>query len=330
MIGVAELPLLKPGARLINCARGGIYNEAALLTGLDSGRIAGVALDVFQQEPCKSSPLFGRKGVVCTPHLGASTEEAQTQVAVEGAQLLVDFFRTGAVRHAVNMAAIDPTTLAALRGFLDLAYRLGLLLAQWNRAPARSCRIRFRGEVASKQTELLTSAFAAGLLQKALEQDVNIVNAEMLLRERGINLVTERRSEMGAFSSSMTVEVTTDAGTRSAAGTLFGNDMPRLILLDDHRLEAYLDGTLLIFEHRDVPGIIGAVGTVFGRHQVNIAQMAVGRASDTPGGTAVGVLNLDSQPPVAALDEVLRHPDICNVTIVKLPAAGQHPPWLGA
>jgi D-3-phosphoglycerate dehydrogenase len=327
LIGLKELDLLKPGARLINAARGGIYNEAALVEGLNSGKLGGVALDVFETEPCTDSPLFGMKGVLCTPHLGASTEEAQNQVALEAVELLVNFFTTGEIRHAVNMASIDPQTLSSLRGYLDVAYRLGLLLAQWQSGPATSCELNYRGEVTSKDTRLLSSAFCAGLLERALEEDVNIVNAEVLLRERGIQLTSRSQSEMGAFSSSITAKVSGEGGDLVAGGTLFGNNMPRLFRLGEYRLEAYLDGVLLIFTHDDVPGIIGAVGTIFGRHNVNIAQMAVGR--ERPGGQAIGVLNLDGPPSQAAVEEVLAHAHIRSVRTIELPAAGDLPSWLG-
>ncbi len=328
LISHEEIELIKPGARLINCARGGIYNEAALIAGLQSGKLAGVALDVFETEPCTDSPLFAMPEVLCTPHLGASTEEAQTQVAVEAAQLLINFLTTGEVRHAVNTAAIDPKTLDSLRGYLDVAYRLGRLLAQWNRCAAASCKVSYRGEVTNKDTRLLSAAFAAGLLEGALDAEVNVVNAEVLLRERGIELVEESRSEPGAFSSSMTVEIVGEGETRCAAGTLFGNNMPRLIRLGDYRLEAYLDGTLLVFTHDDVPGIIGSVGTIFGKHRVNIAQMSVGREGDAPGGRAIGVLNLDGVPSGEAIQQVLQHDDIHSVDIIQLPAAGVMPGWL--
>lgn len=328
LIDKAALEIIKPGARLINCARGGIYNEEALVEGLKSGKLGGVALDVFAEEPCTKSPLFGMPNVVCTPHLGASTEEAQTQVAVEAVQLVINYLTTGEIRHAVNMAAIDPKTLEAIRGYLDLAYRLGLLAAQWHSGGTSACHITYRGEVTQKNTRLLTAAFCAGLLTRALDEEPNIVNAEVLLRERGIRLTEESRSDMGAFRSSMTAEVTGDGQTYAVGGTLFGNNMPRLIRLGDYRLEAYLDGNLLIFTHNDVPGIIGAVGTIFGNHRVNIAQMSVGRAGATPGGGAIGVLNLDSLPPQAAIDEVLRHKDIQSVKIIELPKAGDLPPWL--
>jgi len=326
MIGRAELEKMKPGVRLINAARGGIYDENALLEGLKSGKLAGVALDVFATEPCTNSPLFGMPGVVCTPHLGASTEEAQTQVAVEAVELLVAYLTTGAIRHAVNVASLDPKTLSSLRGYLDVAHRLGILLAGLEVGGLRSCRLLYRGEIAEKETRILTAVFAAGLLQKALDQEVNLVNAEMLLRQRGIQLSEESRSEMGSFRSTMSAEVTTDTAQHRATGTVFGQHMPRLVALDDFRLEAYLDGCLLIFRHRDVPGIIGAVGTIFGRHNVNIAQMAVGRAA--PGGEAVGVLNLDSEPPAEALAEVRQHPAIASATVVHLPPAGHLPRWL--
>src|SRR3954463_1835654 len=326
LIGMAQLEKLKPGVRLINAARGGIYEEAALAEGLKSGKLAGVALDVYATEPCTNSPLFGLPGVVCTPHLGASTEEAQTQVAVEAVELLVAFLTTGAIRHAVNVASLDPQTLESLRGYLDVAHRLGILLAGMEAGGVRACRLMYRGEIAEKETKILTAVFAAGLMQRALDQEINLVNAELVLKQRGIKLTEESRSEMGSFRSSMTAEVVYDHAQHKAAATIFGQHMPRLVSLDDRRLEAYLDGRLLVFRHHDVPGIIGAVGTIFGRHNVNIAQMAVGRAA--PGGEAVGVLNLDSEPSAEALAEVRNHPAILSAVVVRLPPAGQLPRWL--
>lgn len=328
LVGMKDLPNLKPGIRLINCARGGIYDEAALVAGLKAGQIAGVALDVFEEEPCTDSPLFGMPGVVCTPHLGASTEEAQTQVAVEGIHLLINFFKTGEIRHAVNVSALDPKTLEALRSYLNVAHRLGLLLSQWHGGAVAKCHLTYRGEVAGRDTKLLTNAFCAGLLERHLEEDVNIINAEMLLRERGIELNESRSQEMGAFSSSITAEVSGGGRTVKASGTVFGHNMPRLVSLDQYRLEAYLDGKLLIFTHQDVPGIIGRVGTAFGKHQVNIAQMSVGRAGDKPGGSAIGVLNLDSQPTQAALDEMLSIDAVDKIQTIDLPAADELPVWL--
>ncbi len=328
LVGREELPLLRRGIRLINCARGGIYDESALLEGLQNGQIAGVALDVFEQEPCVDSPLFGLPGVLCTPHLGASTEEAQTLVAVEAVQLLVNYLTTGEIRHAVNMASIDPKTLQAMQGYLDCAYRVGLLLAQWQDRGASSCHLSYRGQISEKDTKLLTSSFCAGLLQNALDEDVNIVNAEVLLRERGIELREELNHEMGAFRSSITASVTHEQETYSAGVTLLGTNMPRLIRLGEYRLEAYLDGILLLFRHDDVPGIIGSVGTILGRHSVNIAQMSVGRSGTAPGGAAIGVLNLDEVPPQEAIDEMLSHPHVHRIRVIRMPASGELPTWL--
>ncbi len=329
VFGFPELEIVKPGIRLVNCARGGIYDEAAVVEGLKRGIIAGAALDVFEEEPCTKHPLFGMPGVVCTPHLGASTEEAQTQVSIEGIQLLINFFKHGEIRHAVNVAALDPKTLEALSGYIDASYRMGLMLAQWHGRAIDSCHLVYRGEVADRETKLLTAAFCAGLLERALNEDVNIVNAEMLLRERGVEPSESRSYERGAFNSTITAEMSGGGKTSKAAVTLFGNAMPRLIMIDGFQLEAYLDGILLLFTHRDVPGIIGHVGTVFGKHQVNIAQMSVGRASALPGGPAIGVLNLDSLPSDEALQEVksIGHA-IEKVRSIVLPERGSLPPWM--
>jgi D-3-phosphoglycerate dehydrogenase len=326
LIGEAEIERMKPGVRLINCARGGIYSEEALIQGLESGKIGGVALDVFEEEPCQKHRLFGKPGVLCTPHLGASTEEAQTQVAIEAVQLVVNFLSTGEVRHAVNMAAIDPKTLATLRGFLDVTYRLGRFLAQWSDGQITSCRLQYRGEVAGKDTNLLNSAFCAGLIESAMDEPANIVNAKLLLQDRGIEVISESRADRGAFSSTIVAEVTTNSGTFQAGGTLFGNDMPRLVLLESYRLEAYLDGVMFVFTHEDVPGIIGAVGSIFGKHQINIGQMAVGRTG--PHSHAIGILNLDAPPSDEAVAEVLGHPHIDRASVVTLPGAGELPSWL--
>ena len=332
MIDLPQLEIIKPGLRLVNCARGGIYNEAALVEGLESGKIAGVALDVYENEPCTDSPLFGMPGVLCTPHLGASTEEAQTQVAVEAVGLLTDFLANGTIRHSVNVAPLDPKTIESLRGYLDVAYRLGILMADIQTGGAKSCRLLYRGEIASKDTKVLTAAFAAGLLENALEDEVNLVNAEWMLKERGIELSIESCSDKGAFRSSMTAEVATDStsegGTHEATGTVFGESMPRLVAIDGFRLEAYLDGCLLIFAHQDIPGIIGGVGTLCGQHGVNIGQMAVGRASDSPGGEAVGILNLDADPTAKALEAIRQMEGISSAKVIHLPKAGELPAWL--
>ena len=327
MIGTDEIRLMRPGVRLINCARGGIFNSEALVKGLTSGHLGGVALDVYDSEPCTDNPLFGMPNVLCTPHLGASTEEAQSHVAVEAAELLIDFFTTGAIKSSVNMSPLDSKTMETLRGYLNLAYRLGLLLAQVHLASPTRCSLRYQGEVAKKDCRLISAAFAAGLLEHALESDVNIVNAELLLEERGIELVEQRSSDVGDFSSLITAEVASEERTATASGTLFGN-MPRLVKKGDFRLESRLEGIMMLFTHRDVPGVIGQIGTVFGKHRINIADMAVGRLKEQAGGDAVGVLTLDSQPPDEALADVRALEPLENAWVVKLPPANQLPSWM--
>lgn len=328
LIDVEELGLLKPGARLINCARGGIYNEAALVQGLESGQLGGVALDVFENEPCTDSPLFGKPGVLCTPHLGASTEEAQTQVAVEAVQLITRFLQSGEIRHAVNTAALDPATLKSLSGYLQVAYRLGLLAAQWHGGAIDRVNLSYRGEISAKDTKILTSALCAGLLEGVVDDEANVINAEVLCKERGIRLSEERSAETTSFSSSMTVSVGGDGKDLSIGGTLFGSDMPRLFRLNEHRLEAYMDGNMLIFEHQDRPGVIGSLGSALGQHNINIAQMSVGRTLQEPDGKAIGVLNLDSNVPADAIENILKFDGIDAVKPIKLPPSKGGPSWL--
>jgi D-3-phosphoglycerate dehydrogenase len=328
LIGAKELALLPKGARVINCARGGIINEAALAEALQSGHLAGAALDVLVQEPPPADhPLLKLPNVVLTPHLGASTVEAQVSVAREAAQLISDYLQRGVVGFAVNMAAVDRGELDEMRLYVDLARRLGLLLGQLSQGPPTRAEVLYRGEVARRSTRLITAAFAAGLLEPALDQSVNIVNAPVLAAERGIDVVEQTSSQKGDFSTLVRINLHAGGKVVSAAGTLFGNQFLRLVQLGEYHLEAYLDGAMLLFNHRDVPGLIGFIGTIFGKHQVNIAQMTVGR--QVPGGEAIAVLNLDSPPPEEALREVRTHPKISNVTVVKLPPAGQLPPWFG-
>ena len=330
LINTKQVGLLKPGARLINAARGGIYNEAALVEGLKSGKIGGVALDVYPEEPCTDSPLFGMDHVLCTPHLGASTEEAQENVALEAAQLLLDYFTTGTIRQSVNSSSLDPKTLVDVKDWLVAAYRLGLFVSQFDRAAMHGCKLTFRGEITQKDTTLVAKAFAVGLMERSIDSGtgVNIVNAEVLLKRRGIELVEERETgDSKEFQSTIRVRATTDAGLLEAVATLFG-DSVRLVRLNGCRLESPLEGNLLVFTHRDLPGVIGQVGGVFGQHDVNIAAMTVGRASATSGSEALGVLSLDAPVPSDAVVSLLSLPAISKAVALTLPAHGVLPTWL--
>ncbi len=327
MIGAEQIARMKPGCRLVNCARGGIYEESALVEALASGALAGVALDVYTQEPCTDHPLFKMRGALCTPHLGASTEEAQRNVAVEAVQLLLSYLQSGEIRHAVNALPIDVATLDHLRGYLNVAFRLGLLLSQWHGGAIDQVKLTYSGDIASEDPRLLTAAFCAGLLAQ-ITQQCNLVNAELLCQERGITIHTERRSQPGAFSSLIAAEVSGEDREFTAAGTVFGKSMPRLVRLQSHPLESFLDGHLLVFTHNDVPGIIGFVGKLLAEQGVNIAQMAVGRAQRKPGGPAIGVLNLDSPAPDAVMKAIAQHSQIGSVQCLQLPGEDQDIGWL--
>jgi D-3-phosphoglycerate dehydrogenase len=328
LIGAREILLMRPTVRIINCARGGLIDEAALAEALDQGRVAGAAIDVFEPEPPpEGHPLVRHPQVVVTPHLGASTEEAQVSVAIEAARLLSDFLTRGQVRFAVNMPALDRAELEDVRLYLNLAWRLGMLHAQMDRGTLKNARLTYRGEVAHKNTKLITASFAAGLMESALEQQVNLVNATALARERGI-VIEERAAEApGDFGTLIHTEVTTERKTYDAAGTLFGKQFLRLVRLGSYLLDAHIDGTLLIFTHMDRPGLIGFIGRTMGDEGVNIAQMNVGRKDQ--GGEAIGVVNLDSVPSVEALESLRQNPNILSLSVIKLPPMGAVPPWLG-
>jgi D-3-phosphoglycerate dehydrogenase len=334
LINAGVIARMRRGVRILNCARGGLIDEAALLEALESGQVAGAAIDVFDPEPPPADhPLVTHPKVLVTPHLGASTEEAQVAVAEEAARLLIDYFRRGQVRFSVNLPNLNKAELDDLRPYLELARRLGMLHAQMDRGTVEGATLRYRGEVAHKNTRLITAAFAAGWLETALDRwQVNLVNAEVLLRERGIHVAAETSTDTGDFGTLIQAEVVTDRKTYIAAGTLFGRKYLRLVRLGDYLMDAPLDGTLLVFSHQDRPGVIGSIGDIFGRAQVNIAHMSVGReriGGGKPNAEAIGTLNLDSVPPAEAVAAVEDHPAVSSVSLIKLPPAGEGPSWLG-
>ena len=332
LINAERMKKMRPGARIINCARGGIVDEADLVEAVKNGTIAGAGLDVYPQEPpAKDDPIRGVDNIITTPHLGASTEEAQEAVAVEAADIITAFLVNNEVRHAINMAPISGTELQESKAYLDLGYRLGLLQTQllkqrFKSAGIQEAKITYRGEVSEKKTKLITSAFVAGLLSSGAEEPANIINAESIARERGIQITESSSREGGDFTSLVSTTLVTDNGEFSVSGTIFGDRFLRLVRLDGFHLDAYLDGQLLIFRHEDKPGLIGFIGTVCGKHNVNISHMSLGRADN--GGDAVAVLNLDSVPSEEAAAEVLAHAAVTGVDLVALPKAGEPLPWL--
>ncbi|MCA9041068.1 MAG: phosphoglycerate dehydrogenase [Planctomycetaceae bacterium] len=330
MLDAARLAKAKKGVRIINCARGGIVNENDLADAIESGHVAGAALDVFTKEPPEDRRLVELPQVLTTPHLGASTDEAQELVAVEAADLIATYLTKNEIRHAINMAPISGAEMESMKQYLDLAYRLGLTVAQMNRKGGiKKAKLDFRGEAASKNIKLMTSAFAAGLLESALEEKVNIVNAEVTARERGIQFEDSYSEDTKSFNTLISATLETDSGNVTAAGTIFGNEFLRLVRLGEFQMESYLDGFLLVYRHLDVPGLIGYIGTICGKHNVNIANMALGRQKQEPGGDSVAVLNLDNAPSEEVLKEIASHEHVQGVELLTLPKAGAPLPWLG-
>ena len=331
IINAKRLAAMPTGARIINCARGGIVDEGDLADAIESGHIAGAAIDVFTAEPPTDRRLIELPQVLSTPHLGASTEEAQEMVAAEAGEIITGFLLDNEIRYAINMAPVSGAEMEDLRHYLGLSYRLGLLASQMIRGQAlKSANIDFRGDAADKNTRLLKSVFTTGLLEGALDASVNLVNAASVAKERGINITESASGDCENFASLINVRLTTDQKEFSASGTIFGNQFQRLVRLGRYPLEAFLDGTLLIYRHRDVPGLIGFIGSILGRHHVNIANMALGRQNNEAGGDSVAVLNLDTPPSQEALDEILEHDEVTGIEIVRLPDAGINPTWMGA
>jgi D-3-phosphoglycerate dehydrogenase len=316
LIGAAELETMKPGVRIVNCARGGIVDEAALAAAIRAGRVAGAALDVFEAEPPWGSPVLDLDAVVVTPHLGASTEEAQTSVAVAIAQQMADLLLRGTVRNAVNAPSVDPEVLKELAPYLALAQKLGSFLGQVARGRMVEVQLRYAGEVAAYAVEPLTVTFLRGLLAVILEENVTDVNAPYLARQRGLRVVESRTPASENWASLLSAELRTDARTWQVAGTVYHRQEPRIVEVDGYRMEAHPAGWMLVFSNDDVPGVIGRIGTLFGRHGINIAGMQLGR--ERPGGQAVSILNLDGAVPDHVLAEIRALPNIRSATLVRL------------
>jgi len=316
LIGAAELAKMKDGVRLVNCARGGIVDETALAAAVQAGKVAGAALDVFEREPPWGSPVLELEPVVVTPHLGASTEEAQTSVAIAVAQQVADLLVRGIVRNAVNAPSVDPELLKELAPYLTLAAKLGSFLGQLARGRMTEVNLRYAGEVASHTVQPLTVTFLRGLLQVILEENVTDVNAPYLARQRGLRVVESKTPVSEDFASLLTAELRTDTGAWQVAGTLFNRKEPRIVQVDGYPMEAHPEGWMLVFSNDDVPGVIGRIGTLFGTHGINIAGMQLGR--QRPGGRAVSILNLDSAVPDHVLAELRALPNIRSAALVRL------------
>ena len=314
MISAAQFARMKPGVKLINCARGGIIDEAALVEAIRGGKVAGAALDVYEQEPPANRELVELPQVLCTPHLGASTEEAQLSVALEAAELVADALLRGRVRNAVNVPAIDPAEAEALSPYAVLARCLGLLQTQLLRRVPTSVNITFAGEAAKLNTRYVTAHLLTGLLDPVLDEEITYINAPYLAEERGIRVTESKTPYSRDFTTALSLSSRVEGRTHEVAGTLVGRGDPRIVLIDGYRVEAMPRGALLVLFADDKPGLIGNVGRVLGESGINIAAMTFGRK--TAGGEAITVLNLDATLDDATLRAVQATPHVREAQIV--------------
>ncbi len=289
------------GVRIVNCARGGLIDEAALVEALQSGHVAAAALDVFAVEPAIDNPLFNLPNVVCTPHLGASTNEAQENVAIQVAEQMADYLLTGAVQNALNMPSVTAEEAKLMGPWIKLAGYLGDFVGQLTDEPIQAINILYNGHAAEMNTAALNAAVISGIL-RASNPDVNMVSAPIIARERGIDIATTTQGKTGVFDAYIKLTVVTDRRERSIAGTVFSDGKPRFIQIKGINIDAEIGRHMLYTTNEDVPGIIGTLGQTMGSHGVNIANFTLGRAE--VGGEAIALLYLDDQPPAEVLTEL--------------------------
>jgi D-3-phosphoglycerate dehydrogenase len=301
IVDAAAIAKMKDGVRIINCARGGLVVEADLIAALKSGKVAGAGIDVFEVEPATENALFGMENVVCTPHLGASTTEAQENVALQIAEQMADYLVKGAVSNAINMPSITAEEAPRLKPFVKLAEVLGAFVGQVTEDPIKEVEILFDGSTATMNTRALISAALAGLIRPQVA-DVNMVSAPIMVKERGIIVAEVKRDKSGVFDGYIKLTVKTENMTRSIAGTCFSDHKPRFIQIKGINLDAEVGQHMLYTTNPDAPGIIGLLGTICGQNGVNIANFQLGR--DRPGGDAIALLYLDAPFPEKVLAEL--------------------------
>ncbi|RCK99965.1 MAG: D-3-phosphoglycerate dehydrogenase [Candidatus Tokpelaia sp. JSC189] len=308
IINATAIAKMKDGVRIINCARGNLLVEKDLVEALKSGKIAGAGIDVFETEPpAADNPLFNLENVVCTPHLGASTSEAQENVAIQVAEQMSDYLMNGAVSNAINMPAIAAEEAQRLKPFIKLAEMLGAFTGQSTDEDIQRVEILFDGSTAAMNTRALVSAVLAGLIRTQMT-DVNMVSAPIMVKERGIIVSEIRRDKSGVFDGYIKLILHTSRRTRSVAGTCFADGKPRFIEIKNIHLDAEVGRHMLYITNSDTPGVIGTIGSICGKHGVNIANFALGR--NMPGGDAIALLYLDERISVEVLDELLQVPGI--------------------
>ena len=317
MISTKEFAIMKKGVRIINCARGGIIDEAALVNAIKEGKVIGAAIDVFEKEPISAdSELLKLDNVVVTPHLGASTEEAQVNVAIEVAEIVRDALLGRGIRNAANYPCLEAEVCRILEPYINLAEKLGSFSSQLTEGRFQEVNIVYNGDITKHDLSPLTMALIKGMLSPILKETVNFVNAVSLAKERGIKIKEAKSSTEAEFVNLIQVEIKTDKGTKRIAGTLSANKQPRIVKIDEYYVELYPIGEMIFLQNWDRPGLIGNVGTLLGKHNINIAAMTFGR--DKPEGKAISVLNVDSQLTAEMMDKIRKLENVLSVKGVRL------------
>lgn len=316
LITKKEFELMKKGVGLINCARGGIVLEKDLYEAILSGRVSGAAIDVFEVEPPRGNKLLELEQVIATPHLGAQTEEAQKAVAVEAAELMVDALMGKGYRNALNLPVANPEEFEQLRPFINIAEKMGAFLMQLTDCGVRSVNLIYAGEIAKKNTRLVTDSFLVGLLKPCLEEGANLVSAPVLAMEKGIDVSVTNSSLCGNFTNLVTARVKTGKVESSITGAIYNGGEARIVNIDGYNVEAALEGTMLVIYAKDRPGLIGNVGSLLGNQDINIARMAFGRKE--AGGKAVLVINVDSPITFSILEGIEKLESVESVRLVLL------------
>jgi D-3-phosphoglycerate dehydrogenase len=314
IIDARALATTRKGVRIINCARGGLVDEAALRAALDAGHVAGAAFDVFVEEPATANPLFGHPNVVCTPHLGAATTEAQENVALQIAEQMSDYLLRGAISNAVNFPSITAEEAPRLKPFIALAEKLGSFAGQLTETGLKKVQISYEGAVAQMNTKALTSAAIAGLLRPML-QDVNVVSAPIIAKDRGIVVEEVTREAAGDYDSLITVTVQTQTQTRAVSGTVFADGRPRIVNIKGIRMDAEFGPSMIYITNLDKPGFIGRFSSTLGEAGINIATFHVGR--EAPGGNAVALIEIDGELPPDVLAKVRALPQVQQARPLK-------------
>ncbi len=314
MINKKTINSMKDGVYILNCARGGIINEKDLLDALNSGKIGGAALDVLEKEPPENNPLVGHEKVVCTPHLGASTKEAQENVAIAVAEQIRDYLINGTIRNAVNFPSIPADQVSTLRPYITLAENMGSFATQMFDGGVREVHLEYKGEAAALTTSPLTSAALKGLLSPILHDSANFINAPLIAKERGIVVKETKSADAGDYYSMIVMTLKSAKKSIRVAGTLFSKRDPRIVKVNEFTVEITPDGNMLFLYNNDKPGVIGNIGSLLGRNGINIGRMHFGR--ETPGGLAISVVNIDSPVDDKVLEELKQLPNILDVKVL--------------